>query len=336
MHSSIILLTIINNLTFHCRHDIDEELSDDSGEESDNRSSCSSMADSDYSVSESSGKGSSAATNKDFSSGNTSENDNDINPIICGESSACSSLTNLINTETTSDLCEQQDLQTQTDIKKQEQLVPTEVDEQETAREEIDKPTISKEAEKPESQLPDAETNENAAKSDDSSSSNPVSSAAAVERGYGDLGKETDGLVNELSSSNSEVFIGILSGGNDIPSGVANWGIDHLCNSSKTQGKRAGGIPPSYPPQVSIPDHVNALISIQVTLPLNLDEYNSPGELEALGLDVLKSALMFLGVKCGGTLQQRAERLFSIRGIPREKIDPSLFAKQSGKKDKKK
>jgi hypothetical protein len=66
-----------------------------------------------------------------------------------------------------------------------------------------------------------------------------------------------------------------------------------------------------------------------------LEEYNSTAELETLGLDVLKSALMFLGLKCGGTLQQRAERLFSIKGIPREKIDPSLFAKKSGKKEKK-
>jgi hypothetical protein len=69
-----------------------------------------------------------------------------------------------------------------------------------------------------------------------------------------------------------------------------------------------------------------------------LEEYNSTAEQETLGLDVLnvlKSALVSLGLKCGGTLQQRAERLFSIKGIPREKIDPSLFAKKSGKKEKK-
>jgi hypothetical protein len=66
-----------------------------------------------------------------------------------------------------------------------------------------------------------------------------------------------------------------------------------------------------------------------------LEEYNSTAELETLGLDVLKSALMSLGLKCGGTLQQRAERLFCIKGIPREKIDPLLFAKKSGKKEKK-
>lgn len=65
---------------------------------------------------------------------------------------------------------------------------------------------------------------------------------------------------------------------------------------------------------------------------LDLNKYQSQEELEALGLDVLKSALMALGLKCGGTLQQRAERLFSTKGIPLEQLDPSLLAKPSQKK----
>lgn len=48
---------------------------------------------------------------------------------------------------------------------------------------------------------------------------------------------------------------------------------------------------------------------------LNLTEYNSVEELEKLGLDRLKSALMALKVKCGGNLRQRAERLFLLKGI---------------------
>lgn len=36
-------------------------------------------------------------------------------------------------------------------------------------------------------------------------------------------------------------------------------------------------------------------------------------ELASLGLDRLKSALMALGLKCGGTLEARAERLFSTK-----------------------
>lgn len=66
--------------------------------------------------------------------------------------------------------------------------------------------------------------------------------------------------------------------------------------------------------------------------PFDLDEYESVSSLEMLGLDVLKSALMERGLKCGGTLEQRAQRLFSIKGLSVDQIDKSLFAKPSGKK----
>ena len=41
-------------------------------------------------------------------------------------------------------------------------------------------------------------------------------------------------------------------------------------------------------------------------------------QLEALGPDRLKSILLAMGIKCGGTVQQRAERLFSLKGLRRE------------------
>ena len=83
---------------------MDEDLSSDSGEESDNISSCSSMADSDYSIPESSDKGSSTTATGDLPSGNTSENENSS---LCGESPACSSKENLVSTKTRLELHEQ-------------------------------------------------------------------------------------------------------------------------------------------------------------------------------------------------------------------------------------
>ncbi|KAL7987406.1 hypothetical protein Chor_006325 [Crotalus horridus] len=69
------------------------------------------------------------------------------------------------------------------------------------------------------------------------------------------------------------------------------------------------------------------------TARINLMEFSSVAEVEALGLDKLKFELLALGLKCGGTLQERAERLFSVRGLARDQIDPALFAKPSkGKK----
>uniref|UniRef100_A0AAR2L291 Matrin-type domain-containing protein n=1 Tax=Pygocentrus nattereri TaxID=42514 RepID=A0AAR2L291_PYGNA len=60
---------------------------------------------------------------------------------------------------------------------------------------------------------------------------------------------------------------------------------------------------------------------------LDLSAFSSWEELASLGLDRLKSALMALGLKCGGTLEERAQRLFSTKGKSLESLDPSLFAK---------
>lgn len=58
---------------------------------------------------------------------------------------------------------------------------------------------------------------------------------------------------------------------------------------------------------------------------LDLSAFSSWEELASLGLDRLKSALMALGLKCGGTLEERAQRLFSTKG--KTEFDASLIAK---------
>ena len=70
-------------------------------------------------------------------------------------------------------------------------------------------------------------------------------------------------------------------------------------------------------------------------MPLDLSLYNSAEHLEEVGLDVLKSALVFHGLKCGGTLQERAKRLFLLKTTPIEELDANLFAK-AAKKNKNK
>lgn len=69
---------------------------------------------------------------------------------------------------------------------------------------------------------------------------------------------------------------------------------------------------------------------------LDLAPFASEADLEALGLDRLKAALLFLGVKCGGTLQERAARLFSLKGVAKADIDPKLLASKAGGKRKRK
>jgi splicing factor 3A subunit 3 len=62
---------------------------------------------------------------------------------------------------------------------------------------------------------------------------------------------------------------------------------------------------------------------------LRLGLFNDPTELEALGGERLKEGLEALGLKCGGTLKDRAERLWSTRGKKPEEIPQKLKAKSS-------
>ncbi|XP_054711557.1 splicing regulator SDE2-like [Uloborus diversus] len=63
---------------------------------------------------------------------------------------------------------------------------------------------------------------------------------------------------------------------------------------------------------------------------IDLLDFECASELEALGLDRLKSALMARGLKCGGTISDRADRLWKVRGLQPHEYPSNLLAK--GKK----
>lgn len=66
---------------------------------------------------------------------------------------------------------------------------------------------------------------------------------------------------------------------------------------------------------------------------LDLAPFSKPEELASLGLDRLKSALLALGLKCGGTLEERAQRLWATKGKELDDLPPEMFSKgQVGKK----
>ncbi|XP_074844689.1 splicing regulator SDE2 [Carettochelys insculpta] len=83
--------------------------------------------------------------------------------------------------------------------------------------------------------------------------------------------------------------------------------------------------------QENVPGSQQETNQLQNKEPRRIDllAFNSADEIEELGLETLKLELMALGLKCGGTLQERAVRLFSVRGLSKDQIDPSLFAKPS-------
>ncbi|OIV95049.1 hypothetical protein TanjilG_10869 [Lupinus angustifolius] len=61
---------------------------------------------------------------------------------------------------------------------------------------------------------------------------------------------------------------------------------------------------------------------------LNFSDFSSAAELEVLGLERLKSELQSRGLKCGGTLQERAARLFLLKSTPLDKLPKKLLAKK--------
>jgi splicing factor 3A subunit 3 len=60
---------------------------------------------------------------------------------------------------------------------------------------------------------------------------------------------------------------------------------------------------------------------------VDLEAFDSSEDVQVLGTDRIKQALVALGLKAGGTLQQRAERLMMTKGKTLEELDPKLFAK---------
>ena len=64
---------------------------------------------------------------------------------------------------------------------------------------------------------------------------------------------------------------------------------------------------------------------------MDFSKYKSAQELEALGMDHLKSELQRLGLKSGGSLTERAARLFLLSSTPLEEIDRKHLAKPAKK-----
>jgi len=79
----------------------------------------------------------------------------------------------------------------------------------------------------------------------------------------------------------------------------------------------------------NIVDNTELPIVINYLIDLKAPEYSTLSALLDLGLINLKYQLEKRGMKCSGNLQQRAERLFSIRDLASlEQINPKLLKKK--------
>jgi len=98
----------------------------------------------------------------------------------------------------------------------------------------------------------------------------------------------------------------------------------------------ASSLSPQFPARTSSPPKSDVIVNRinhtpVVPLELDLSSFETMSALKELGLDRLKAALLAIGAKCGGTLEDRASRLFSTKGRDRSDWDSGVFAKPSKK-----
>jgi hypothetical protein len=67
--------------------------------------------------------------------------------------------------------------------------------------------------------------------------------------------------------------------------------------------------------------------------PVDLSNCHCPDDVMAMGLARVGEGLEALGLKMGGSLAERAQRLFSTKGVPREKWPKKIFAPVKKKKE---
>lgn len=106
-------------------------------------------------------------------------------------------------------------------------------------------------------------------------------------------------------------------------------------SSSRGQPEQKHTLLSSMPPPTSSSNRKESQSNGEYK-PVDLDQYPRAEELEPLGLEHLKVELTRRGLKCGGTLEERAQRLFSIKGLASDGINPKLLAKPAKGKGKNK
>ena len=147
----------------------------------------------------------------------------------------------------------------------------------------------------------------------------------------GTSGQSSNSKLEEVASTSDE-------------SGPTDMIVDEPCTSSAAKSEQATPTPMIPAPQqeqssvsdTQVPKPAtppsSAIEEPKDYPPIDLEQFDSAEKLEPLGLNHLKNELTRRGLKCGGTLSDRASRLFSVKGLSADQIEPSLLAKSQKKK----
>lgn len=110
-----------------------------------------------------------------------------------------------------------------------------------------------------------------------------------------------------------------------------------MSSSSKPIEEEQEDIEPAKRPRLDSASNVDDLPKIDVKTPceygsIDLSDFTSAEDLELLGLEHLKSALNDRGLKCGGSLTERAARLWSVKGKKAQDWPKSILTPEFKKK----
>lgn len=105
-------------------------------------------------------------------------------------------------------------------------------------------------------------------------------------------------------------------GSNGLAANTSLTCVDDMSSENGFQCRGNGAIPVSV-----------ATGDLSVQKQLNFDDFLHASEMEVLGLERLKHELQARGLKCSGSLAERAGRLFLLKTTSLEKLDRKHFAK---------
>ncbi|CAL4974712.1 unnamed protein product [Urochloa decumbens] len=153
---------------------------------------------------------------------------------------------------------------------------------------------------------------------------------SGAEGGESDGSVETDvGMVDPPISVNSSVAVAseeVLKS-DEVKADVDNTASAALDEVKADVDNTASAASNQKNPEVPLVEESEDVNKSSHSEPLDLAKYSSAAELETLGLEKLKTELQTRGLKCGGTLQERAARLFLLKTTPLDKLPKKLLAK---------
>lgn len=114
---------------------------------------------------------------------------------------------------------------------------------------------------------------------------------------------------------------------NDAPLPAKRQRVDPATSAGERESL-AGAAPTTT--KAAVPASATTSVS-EAAVRVDVEQHKSASELlAACGAEAIKRELARMGLKCGGTPEARAERLWSTKGKTLNELDPRMFAKKKG------